>query len=397
MSGHAAKPIFHPLRTPGMLLTLAVMALGAFFGARRFLYGIGSTTNLDDQYPWGLWIGFDVATGVALAAGGFTSAALVYIFGKERFHAVIRPALLTAALGYTFVVLGLLADLGRYWAVWHPILPSMWNGNSVLFEVGICVMIYLSVLYVEFAPVVLERLEQVFSPRSAVRRLASGLKHALDKVLFLFIIAGVVLSCLHQSSLGNLMVIAPSKMSPLWWTPLLPLLFLLSAFAVGLPMVIFESMLASRGFRRAFEMDLLVPLARIAAPLIALYLAFKVGDLMLREAWAPAFVPGGAALAFWLELGVGLVLPVLVFGHPGLRRRPGWLFAGAAAMVLGVALNRINVFIIAYRPPYAEQPYAPSFGEWAVSAGLVAAFVLVYRLAVTYLPVLPTSEEESHA
>jgi Ni/Fe-hydrogenase subunit HybB-like protein len=373
------------------------MALGAFFGARRFLHGIGSTTNLDDQYPWGLWIGFDVATGVALAAGGFTSAALVYIFGKERFHPVIRPALLTAALGYTFVVLGLLADLGRYWAVWHPMLPSMWNGNSVLFEVGICVMIYLSVLYVEFVPIVLERFEQVLGPRSAARRVVSGLKGALDKVLFLFIIAGVVLSCLHQSSLGNLMVIAPSKMNALWWTPLLPLLFLLSAFAVGLPMVIFESMLASRGFRRAFEMDLLVPLARIAAPLIGLYLAFKVGDLMLREAWAPAFVLSGTALAFWLELGVGLVLPVLIFGHPGLRRRPGWLFTGAAAMVLGVALNRINVFIVAYRPPYADQIYAPSFGEWAVSAGLVAAFVLVYRLAVTYLPVLPTSEEESHA
>jgi len=397
MSSHAAKPLFHPLRTWGMLLTLAVMALGAFFGARRFLHGIGSTTNLNDQYPWGLWIGFDVATGVALAAGGFTSAALVYIFGKERFHAVIRPALLTAALGYTFVVLGLLADLGRYWAVWHPMLPSMWNGNSVLFEVGICVMIYLSVLYVEFAPIVLERFEQVLSPRGLARRAVSGLKRGLDRVLFLFIIAGVVLSCLHQSSLGNLMVIAPSKMSPLWWTPLLPLHFLMSAIAVGLPMVIFESLLASRGFRRAPEMHLLVPLARLAAPLIALYLAFKLGDLILREAWSAAFVPSGAALAFWAELLVGLALPVLIFGHPGLRRRPGWLFAGAAAMVLGVALNRINVFIIAYRPPYAELPYVPSFGEWAVSAGLVAAFVLVYRLAVTYLPVLPTSEEERHA
>lgn len=167
MSDHPSRPLFYPLRTRGMLITLAVMAVGAFFGAKRFLVGIGSVTNLNDQYPWGLWIGFDVATGVALAAGGFTTAALVYIFGKERFHAVIRPALLTAALGYTFVVLGLLADLGRYWAVWHPILPSMWQGNSVLFEVGMCVMIYLSVLYVEFAPIVLERLREVVSPAAA--------------------------------------------------------------------------------------------------------------------------------------------------------------------------------------------------------------------------------------
>lgn len=397
MSTHAARPIFHPLRTRGMLLTLAVMAFGAYFGARRFMHGIGSTTNLDDQYPWGLWIGFDVATGVALAAGGFTSAALVYIFGKERFHAAIRPALLTAALGYTFVVLGLLADLGRYWAVWHPMLPSMWNGNSVLFEVGICVMLYLSVLYVEFAPVVLERFEQVLSPRGAAQRLVSGLKRFLDRVLFLFIIAGIVLSCLHQSSLGNLMVIAKSKMDPLWWTPLLPLLFLLSAFAVGLPMVIFESMLASRGFRRPLEMHLLVPLARLAAPLIALYGIFKIGDLVLREDWAGAFTARPAAYAFWIEIGIGVVLPLVVFLLPALRRRPGWLFAGAAGMVLGVALNRINVFIVAYRPPYAEHTYLPSLGEWAVSAGLVATFVLVYRLAVSYLPVLPASEEESHA
>ncbi|MCB1161383.1 MAG: Ni/Fe-hydrogenase cytochrome b subunit [Candidatus Krumholzibacteriia bacterium] len=397
MSDHPSRPLFYPLRTRGMLITLAVMAVGAFFGAKRFLVGIGSVTNLNDQYPWGLWIGFDVATGVALAAGGFTTAALVYIFGKERFHAVIRPALLTAALGYTFVVLGLLADLGRYWAVWHPILPSMWQGNSVLFEVGMCVMIYLSVLYVEFAPIVLERLREVVSPRGRARRMVDGLKALLDRVLFLFIIAGVVLSCLHQSSLGNLMVIAPSKVHPLWWTPILPLLFLLSAFAVGLSMAIFESLLASKGFRRAPEMDVLAPLARVAAPLIALYLAFKLGDLTLREAWHYAFVPGGTALAFWIEILGGLVLPIAIFVNRRLRSDPRWLLLGSAAMVLGVALNRINVFIVAYHPPYAEHAYLPSFGEFAVSAGLVATFIFIYRLAVTYLPVMPVNEEETHA
>ncbi|MCB9513408.1 MAG: Ni/Fe-hydrogenase cytochrome b subunit [Candidatus Latescibacteria bacterium] len=397
MSDHPSRPLFYPLRTRGMLITLAVMAVGAFFGAKRFLVGIGSVTNLNDQYPWGLWIGFDVATGVALAAGGFTTAALVYIFGKERFHAVIRPALLTAALGYTFVVLGLLADLGRYWAVWHPILPSMWQGNSVLFEVGMCVMIYLSVLYVEFAPIVLERLREVVSPRGRARRMVDGLKALLDRVLFLFIIAGVVLSCLHQSSLGNLMVIAPSKVHPLWWTPILPLLFLLSAFAVGLSMAIFESLLASKGFRRAPEMDVLAPLARVAAPLIALYLAFKLGDLTLREAWHYAFVPGGTALAFWIEILGGLVLPIAIFVNKRLRSDPRWLLLGSAAMVLGVALNRINVFIVAYHPPYAEHAYLPSFGEFAVSAGLVATFIFIYRLAVTYLPVMPVNEEETHA
>jgi len=160
MSEHASRPLFYPLRTSGMWINLAIIAFGLFFAAKRFIFGIGSVTNLNDQYPWGLWIGFDVATGVALAAGGFTSAALVEIFGQKRFHHLLRPALLTAALGYTFVALGLLADLGRYWAIWHPMMPSMWQGNSVLFEVGICVMCYLTVLYVEFAPIVFERLKE---------------------------------------------------------------------------------------------------------------------------------------------------------------------------------------------------------------------------------------------
>lgn len=207
----------------------------------------------------------------------------------------------------------------------------------------------------------------------------------------------MVLSCLHQSSLGNLMVIAPSKVHPLWWTPILPLLFLLSAFAVGLSMAIFESLLASKGFRRAPEMDVLAPLARVAAPLIALYLAFKLGDLTLREAWHYAFVPGGTALAFWIEILGGLVLPIAIFVNRRLRSDPRWLLLGSAAMVLGVALNRINVFIVAYHPPYAEHAYLPSFGEFAVSAGLVATFIFIYRLAVTYLPVMPVNEEETHA
>jgi len=252
MSEHASRPLFHPLRTRGMWINLAVIAIGLFFAARRFLFGLGDVTNLDDQFPWGLWIGIDVATGVALAAGGFTSAALVDIFGQRRFHALLRPALLTAALGYTFVALGVVMDLGRYWAIWHVMMPSMWQGNSVLFEVGICVMSYLTVLYIEFSPIVFERLKEMGVGGAFVRWLDT----VVGKFISLFIIAGVVLSSLHQSSLGNLMVIVPSKMDPIWYTRLGPLLFLMSAIAVGFPMVIFESMIASRAFGRRLEMEL---------------------------------------------------------------------------------------------------------------------------------------------
>jgi Ni/Fe-hydrogenase subunit HybB-like protein len=205
--------------TTGTKILTAIMGVGLLAYAYRLLFGIGAATNLNDQYPWGIWIAIDVASGVALAAGGFTTAALAEIFHKDKYHAITRPALLTAMLGYTFVVIGLLADLGRYYNVWHPMLPSMWQGNSVLFEVGICVMIYLTVLYVEFVPIFVERFKgRVNLPGrlSGLNRLGESflgkIDRTLKKVLLLFIIAGVVLSCLHQSSLGNLMVIAPYKM-----------------------------------------------------------------------------------------------------------------------------------------------------------------------------------------
>ncbi|MCK7523449.1 MAG: polysulfide reductase NrfD [Ignavibacteriales bacterium] len=229
----------------------------------RFFFGLGAVTNLNNQYPWGLWIGVDVAAGVALAAGGFTTAALGHIMHKDEYHAIIRPALLTAMLGYTFVAIGVFVDIGRWYFIWHPLI--MWNGNSALFEVGICVMIYVTVLYIEFLPVVTERfIGKVNLPgflsglNKIVDKFLRLLDKGLSKTMFIFIIAGVVLSSLHQSSLGTLMVIAGPKMHPLWQTPILPLLFLLSAISVGFPMVIFESLIASRSLGLKPEMHILI-------------------------------------------------------------------------------------------------------------------------------------------
>jgi len=283
-------PIKTRFFTTGTKILFGLMGLGLFAYAYRLLFGLGSATNLNDQYPWGLWIAVDVASGVALAAGGFTTAALAEIFHKEKYHVITRPALLTAMLGYTFVVIGLLADLGRYYNVWHPMLPSMWQGNSVLFEVGMCVMIYLTVLYIEFLPVIAERFRSGMSlpkPLTVLNKplgfFLSLADKTLRKFIFLFIIAGVVLSCMHQSSLGTLMVIAPTKMHPLWYTPISPLFFLLSAISVGFPMVIFESILASRSFKLRPEMETLSSLARYIPVLLGVYLAAKVIDLTLRE------------------------------------------------------------------------------------------------------------------
>lgn len=394
MSEHAV-PMRAPYFTRGTLVVLAVAVIGISVYLGRMTLGLQTFTNLNDQWPWGIWIALDVATGIALAAGGFTSAALVHIFGRERYHPLVRPALVTAMLGYTFAVIGLLADLGRWYNVWHPMLPSMWQGNSVLFEVGMCVMIYSSVLYIEFVPIVVERFKgRVDLPGvlKALNRPIEGLLRLADvtlsRFISVFIIAGVTLSCLHQSSLGTLMVIAPTKMSALWFTPVMPALFLMSAIAVGFPMIIFESLISSRSFRLPPEMNLLSRVGRIATFTLGFYAVAKVVDLTIREAWPLAFAGGSQAWMFWIEMIFGIFVPLALFASPRMRNNPRGLFAAATLTVLGVALNRLNVFLVAYRPPFSDRPYFPTVYEMLLTAGLVATLVLIYRAIVLVFPVI---------
>ncbi len=386
-------PVRRKLVTPGVLVLLGLVLTGLTFGLKRFIFGIGSTTNLDQQHPWGLWIGIDVASGVALAAGGFTSAFLAHVLHRERYHAIARPALLTAMLGYTFVVLGLQADLGRYYNVWHPMI--MWQGNSVLFEVGMCVMCYLTVLYLEFAPIACERLmaeEKRFGRLSRLAKFAYG---KLEKVMFVLIIAGCTLSCLHQSSLGNLMVIAPSKLHPLWWTPFSPLLFLLSAIAVGFPMVIWESLVAAWSLKLKPEMEVLGPLGRFVPFTLGLYLTAKLADMVWRGTYT-YLGEGSLQSTCWLiEMAAGVVIPLVMFASGRVRRSPRLLLVAASLVVLGVVFNRVNVFLIGYHPPYATRAYFPSVGEFAVTIGLFAALMLCYRMIVTYLPVISQPKVEA--
>ena len=228
---HHAAPIEAKFWTPGVVVLAVLMAAGAAAIAARFIGGIGYVSNLTTARPWGLWIGVDVASGVALAAGGFTTAFLAHIIGRHYYEAVVRPALLTAVLGYTFVVLGLLVDIGRSWAIWKPLL--YWNPTSVLFEVAMCVMLYLNVLSLEFLfPSWSEQFKgrvNLPGPLTVLNGPVDGLLKLADtilpRIMWIFIIAGVVLSCMHQSSLGSLMLIAPTKLHPLWYTPMLPLLF----------------------------------------------------------------------------------------------------------------------------------------------------------------------------
>ena len=391
---HAA-PVRAPFMSAGTKVLAVIAGLGIASYIYRLFFGLAATTNLDNQYPWGIWISIDVASGVALAAGGFTTAALADIFHKEKYHVIVRPALLTAMLGYTFVVIGLLADLGRYYNVWHPMLPSMWQGNSVLFEVGMCVMVYLTVLYIEFLPIVAERFKGRVNLPGVLRvfnRFVDSWLSVCDKYLTrfisLFIIAGVVLSCLHQSSLGTLMVIAPTKMHPLWYSPISPLMFLLSAMAVGFPMVIFESILASRSFRMPPETSVLSSIARYTPIILGIYLGVKIADLSIREVWPYVWDGSLRSFLFIAEIFFGVIAPIVLLLIPKVRKSVPGLLASASLVIGGVVFNRINVFLVAYEPLYPVKTYFPSIFEIMVTLGLVAALILVYRFIVMNFPVI---------
>jgi Ni/Fe-hydrogenase subunit HybB-like protein len=384
--------------TPGVILLVVLALNGLAFLFGRLFFGLGAVTNLSNQYPWGLWIGVDVAAGVALAAGGFTTAALGHVMHREKYHVIIRPALLTAMLGYTFVAFGVCVDIGRWYYIWHPLI--MWNGNSALFEVGMCVMIYMSVLYIEFLPIVTERfighvnlrgfLKYFNKPIDSLLRL---LDRGLARMMFIFIIAGVVLSTLHQSSLGTLMIIAGTKMHPLWQTPILPLLFLLSAVSVGYPMVIFESLLASRSFGLKPEMHVLSRLGTMVAPLLGIYLAFKIGDMFVRETFVYLNEFNTASVMFVIEIVFGVIIPLRMFLSRAVLNSPLWLFVASSLVIFGVLLNRINNFIVAYTPPYATQSYFPSIGEISVTVGFASMLILFYRFIVMNFPVISSPDK----
>ncbi len=392
---HFTKPsqINRKFFTPGVIVLILLALNGLVFLLGRFFFGIGAVTHLNNQYPWGLWIGVDVAAGVALAAGGFTTAALGHVIHREYYHDIIRPALLTAMLGYTFVAFGVFVDIGRWYFIWHPLI--MWNGSSALFEVGICVMMYMTVLYIEFLPVVTERFIGRINLKGfllflnkPIDKFLRILDSGLSKVIWIFIIAGVVLSTLHQSSLGTLMVIAGPKMHPLWQTPILPLLFLLSAISVGFPMVLFESLLASRSLGLKPEMEMLSKLASYVAPILGIYLAFKIGDMVIRETFVYLTSFNVQSVLFTIEVLVGVIIPLRMFLSKSVLKSPTLLFTASSLVIFGVLLNRINNFITAYSPPYSFGAYFPSIGEISVTVGFMAMLVLLYRIIVMNFPVI---------
>ncbi len=348
-----------------------ILVAAAYVTYIRFVKGLGAATHLSDQFPWGLWIGFDVLCGVGLAAGGFTLVAMVHIFNLKRFEPILRPTILTAFLGYVLVIVALMFDLGRPLQIWHAII--MWNPHSVMFEVAWCVMLYTTVLSLELSPIILEKFK------------LTGLQKALKRVTVPLIILGVLLSTLHQSSLGSLYLIVPEKLYGLWYSPYLPLFFYVSAICVGCAMIIFESFLSARSFKKGLELPLLADVARFGVVMLAVYLTMKIMDLSTRSAFPLLFVPRIETYLYWLEIVVGVIGPLVLLSIARIREHPRGLFAGAVMIIIGFILNRMNISITGMEA-WAGVSYFPSWMEITITMAIVTVGFGVFSLAARYLP-----------
>jgi Ni/Fe-hydrogenase subunit HybB-like protein len=373
---------------PLVIVLLGLMGIAFVIAMIRFVSGIGAISNLSSSYPWGFWISFDLFTGVAISSGGFLMAGTVYVLQLKQFKPLLRPSVLTAFLGYIMVVVALLVDLGHPERIWYMMIH--WNHTSVLLEIGICVMTYLAVLAIEFAPVVFEGLKwQKFA-------------HFIHRFIMPFVILGVVLSTLHQSSLGSLLLIQPAKLFPLWWTSILPVLFFISAISIGLAMIILESSLSARYFKHGLESHLLEKLAKAIPVVLAVYLVVKFGELALSGDTKYLFTSGGMSILFWAEIIVGAVVPMILFSIKRVRSSANGLLAGAVFVLAGMILNRFNVswFAVKHPDPLTYMPtfmsnvhYIPSVPEVLVSVGIFSAGILAFGLAAKYLKVF---ESEGH-
>ncbi|WP_295388748.1 Ni/Fe-hydrogenase cytochrome b subunit [uncultured Thiodictyon sp.] len=364
----------------GKLLTrhfyfMGVLALIAgYFLVRRFVFGIGAVSNLSDGFPWGLWITYDVVVGTALACGGYAMAILVYVFHRGQFHPMIRAALLTSVFGYTLAGVSIVVDVGRYWQIYNVFRPGYLNLNSVMIEVALCVTSYVIVLWIEFSPAILEAMK------------ANRLLRLMRHILFFFIGVGILLPTMHQSSLGSLLIIAGYKVHPLWQSNLIPLLFLITAVAMGYGMVVFESLYASVQLGRRLETTMLARVGAIIPWLLIAWLVLRIGDLAFAGKLGLLLQPGVEPLLFAAEVALFVYASVILL-DPHRRVRPNALFWSALAVVLGGALYRFDAFLIAYNPGPGWH-YFPAVGELMITLGFFAIGIMAYLFFVKKTPVL---------
>ena len=354
------------------LVLLAIIAVGVVLAVVRYAGGIGSVANINNAYPWGWWVGYGVMTLIALGGVGFTITALVEVLGFHRYHSLLRPAVLMGLLCYTSAIITLMVELGRPWMVWM-ILVS-WAPTAALYEVGWCAFLYLNVLAFEFAQVPFEQL-------------GWGRALRIMRVIYIpIMLLGVTLSNLHQSSLGTLMTLIPHKVNVLWWSDMLPLLFLFSAIMAGPAMAILEYLAAARWLGFEPRMDMLAGLARIEAWLVGLFLAFQLGDLVSRDGVGAMLSGTWFAVSFWAEIGFGLLLPLVLLMMPEVRQSRAGLATACSLVVAGVLLHRLNVTVIGLRVRHWET-YVPSLGEIGITLGITAGAMFAFGYLARILPI----------
>ncbi|AOY57587.1 sulfate respiration complex protein HmcC [Desulfococcus multivorans] len=379
-----AKKSFFPtdrsLYTPFNVVCGVILLVGLLLTVMRFTGGLAAVTNLDDNYPWGLWIGFDLMAGVALAAGGYTTSAACYIFGIKRFHSAVRPAILTGFLGYALVVVSLNYDVGRPWRLPYPFVVQR-GTTSLLFEVAACVALYLTVLFLEYSPAALEWLG------------FKKLRNTLVRITMVLTIFGVVLSTLHQSSLGALFLIAPSKLHPFWYSTYIPVYFFISSIIAGLSMVIFEGTLSHKYFHdkmdatyRSEHDGLVLGFAKGASFVMAGYVIIKIIGIAVENQWHLLATPYG--LWFLVELIGFVALPCYLYAVGARDKNLKLIQRTSIIAVLGIILNRLNVCIIAFNwyLPWSQK-YIPHWGEVGLTIFMLTVGVLVFRFIVTRQPI----------
>ncbi len=377
------SPFLRP--TFGNILTAIILIVGLIVTFVRFTEGIGAVTNLDDNYPWGIWIGFDLMCGVALAAGGYFTTVACYILGLKHYHSAVRPAVTTAFLGYSFVVVALLYDLG------HPLrLPYMFffpGTTSVLFEVGLCVATYVTVLMIEFSVAPMEWLAGKFPFLLKWRKLVL-------RATIILTIFGVCLSTLHQSSLAALFLIAPGKLHPLWYSPFMPMFFFVSSMVAGASMVIFEGMLAHKGVHDYMDSthlkeadEVTVGFARAASLILFGYFMLKLIDMAVQDNFK--YLLSGFGFWWMVEMLFFVLMPALIYAKGARDKNLTLCRIGSVNAVLGIIINRFNISLVAfnYNLPSSEK-YFPSLGEICISVFVVTLIVTAYRFIVYHTPVL---------
>jgi len=343
----------------------------------RLVTGLGAVTNMSDQWPWGLWIGFDLLSGIALAGGGFSTALIVHILHKDKYAPVVRAALLTSLLGYIIACVSLFFDVGRWYNFWRPFV--YWGYHSVLFEVFWCISLYTLVQIIEFGDIFLEKVK------------IPALKRIIERALPFLLILGVVLPTLHQSSLGSLFIVAVGKLNPLWWSMLLPFFFVWSAFFLGPAMVTLEGTMAARAYGREPETPVFASLTKVTMWMLIIYFIVKIIDLNYRGVFSLAFNGSFESNMFLLEMIVFVALPIVLYAIPSIRNTQWGVFTASFLVVAGVILNRANVCFVGMAQA-AGAPYSPSIWEWAITLGLWSLLILGYCFIVENFAILPKEE-----